>query len=404
MGNIGEDHDVVSLTLNDEVIIRSTQFSIARSITTQPNAFAMDIGTGEEAKALMKRFKPGTPFKVAIDDAVQFTGITDGYQTRQSGSATSFGLRGRDNMALLIGAKAREDKSFSDITYSELVEQVLKLAAPGRAWVLYNTNDANRKATTKSQIAVGETVTEANNIQIGELENGEPVFGQTTFTGPSQQSRKLRVKAGQEWYGWLKGELDRAGLMLWAEAEGNFVLAAPDTQQPPIARIYRKRGTPSSLVTVYDAAHRNEVTGRFSECIVHMRRGGGKEARAKGFASYVDQEIVDLKIDRPLVITDTKCKTLAQAEAMARRKIAESRRQGWSLNYEVAGFSQMGIEGRRVIWAPDTVVEVDDDELDLHGSFWVEAVNMGRNPNSSTKLNLMRLEDVIYGADPDGEE
>lgn len=403
MGALGQDHDVVTLTLNDEVVIRSLQFDVARSITTQPCAFGMDIGTGEKARDLMKRYPPGTPFKLAIDGAQQFTGVTDGYTTRQSGEATSFGLRGRDNMSMLIGARAREDKSFSDITYAELVEQVLKLAAPKASWVLYNTNDGNRRATTKSALPGGTPTSEVNDTVIGELENGEPVYGTTTVTGPSQQSRKLRVKAGQEWYGWLKGELDRAGLMLWAEAEGNFVLAAPDVKQPPMARILRKRGSLKNVVTVFDASHRNETTSRFSECIVHMRRGGGAEARAKGFAQYVDQEMIDLGFDRPLVITDTKCKTLAQAEAMARRKVAEARRSSWTLNYEVSGFTTMGIEGSRIVWAPDTVVEVDDDEFGLYGSFWVESVKMSRNPHSSTSLTLMRLEDVLYGSDPDGE-
>ncbi len=399
MGNIGEDHDVVSLVLNDEVIIRSTQFDVQQAVTTQPNAFAMDIGTGEEARRLIKRFPPGTPFSLAVDGARQFTGVTDGYTTQQSGSATSFGLRGRDSMAFLLGNRATEDRSFTDVTYAELTQQILTLALPaGRDFNLAFSNAANRAVVTKAPPAPTVQFDAVDEV-LGLLGLGPDEPSQS-----AQQSRKLRVKAGQDWYGWLKGELDRAGLMLWADAFGDFVLSAPDTQQPPMARIHRKRGTPSSLVDVLEASHRNEMTNRFSECVVHMRRGGGAEPRAKGFGSFVDEEMKRLGFDRRMVITDTKCKTLAQAEAMARRKVAESRRQGWSLQYSLAGFTTIGTAGTRVVWAPDTVVEVDDDELDLRGSFWVESVRRARSPQSRTDLTLMRLEDVVYGADPDGEE
>lgn len=404
MGNIGEQHDRVTLTLAGETVLLATTYEIVQSIIAQPSAFALRMGSDDEARRLKDKYPPGTPFALAIDGVTQFTGVTDGYVLSGATGGTQVNVRGRDTLAFLHGARARSDRSFSDITYSELVEQVLKIADPAKSWNLLYSNAANRKAVSKAPSTGEQQVTTAQDAAVGALPGEtitEELAQDATARAPSQQARTLRIKAGQPWYAWLKAELDRAGLMLWADANGNFVLSAPDTTQPASVRIYRKRGATRNLVTVVSATYRNETTERFSECIVHMRRGGGAEPRARGFGSYVDTEMGAWGFDRPLVVADAKCKTLAQADILARRKIAESRRQQRVLQYTVAGHTTEGLAGGRVIWTPDTVVEVDDDEFGLHSLFYVESVTKSRNPETRTELTLLHVEDVIYGEDPE---
>lgn len=419
MGDIGVDHDRVSLTLNGEVVLIAESYEIQQSILTQPCAFAMRLGYGDKIKDLINKYPAGTPFQLSIDGAVQFSGKTDGFSVEGSAGASEFTLRGRDSMAPLHDAMVRSEKSFSDITYSELVEQVFALAMPGQPFVLLYSNEKNRKAVARiggaksgggSVKASGSGETLAEKV-IGALvvgpgstfakslvANGQTTVEQLVTTGvlkdPSQQARTLQAKIGEGWFGFLKKELDRAGLLLWSTASGDFVLSTPDTTQPPSYRIFRKRGSTRNMVDVKTAAYSFDTTRRYSECIVHFRRGGGKEPRGRGFGVHQDAEMLALGFNKPLCVKDDRCKTLAQADQLARQKISEARRSAWQLQYTVAGHTTESLAGGRAIWTQDTTVEVDDDELGIKGVFYIESVGKTRRPETTSTLNLMRLEDA----------
>ena len=81
--------------------------------------------------------------------------------------------------------------------------------------------------------------------------------------------------------------------------------------------------------------------------------------------------------------------------------MAESRRAGFNLTYTVAGhtFPTLGT-GERGVWTPDTVVDVDDDEFGLYGSFYVEQVGFRRQPQTTTELTLLRPADLVFAEDP----
>jgi prophage tail gpP-like protein len=108
---------------------------------------------------------------------------------------------------------------------------------------------------------------------------------------------------------------------------------------------------------------------------------------------------------QPLHVHDTHAKTEQQAAAMARRKIAEANRNGWQLNYTLAGHTAPSLIGggdSRAVWTPDTMVEVDDDELGIRGLFYIESVTHTRGPHTESTVHLMRPEDLIF-ADPGSE-
>ncbi len=110
--------------------------------------------------------------------------------------------------------------------------------------------------------------------------------------------------------------------------------------------------------------------------------------------------MMGLGISRLLTHEDHKCKSIAQADFFARRLIAEARRHGWSLTYTVAGHTTIGTSGQRVVWSPNTTVQVDDDELDIHGVFYIEGVRFTRGPQTLTELHLMRPADMLFATDP----
>jgi hypothetical protein len=58
-----------------------------------------------------------------------------------------------------------------------------------------------------------------------------------------------------------------------------------------------------------------------------------------------------------------------------------------------------------VIWQPDTVVDVVDDELGVEGPMYVESVKFRRTPHTETELHLMRIEDLEFAEEaPDAKK
>lgn len=437
-GGIGISYDNVELKLGGDLVLVAESYEIQASVFQVPAAFALKLGHSDALKTLISKAPPNTPFELSVDGKTQFVGTTDGFSASGGSGGSSLTIRGRDRLAVLHDACIRSERSFSDITYADLVKAGLDDVLKGKDYVLSFSNDANRKAVTGApkQTAnhsaerlgttevffwglstdtaglvpetgrVGTTqtyvltsagsATGVNNGAAGidDSQKQEPVAAPN---GGGQKT--IQAKIEQRWYdGVIKPELDRAGLFLWCSADGSFVLSAPDVKQDPTYRIIRKRGllTRDVIITAYDLRH--ETTPRHSSFEVHMRRGGGgKDTRTKGFQVVVDGEMVALGYDRPLCFKDEKCKTIAQAEFLARRRMCETRRRGWSLVYTVSGHSTIGIDGTRVVWCQDTLVEVEDEELGIRGTFYVSDVELSANPHKQTKIHLMRPSDLVFG-------
>lgn len=353
-------------------------YEVTRSLLTQPTTFSARFGWGDVARDLLDVLPPRLPFQLVVNGAVQMTGTLDGYEASDGGGATEITIRGRDVMAPLHDAFIRAELSLQDITYAQLAEKALD--ATVGAHTLFYTNEDNRKLTTG----------------IGVRQTGAPQTDPTQSSkGPT--AKQLKAHIGDRWYEYLKRQLDRAGLFLWAGGLGEFILSEPNAAQAPAYQIVRRRGQERNAVNVIRASYRNDTVQRYSECIVHGRGGGRKFGRSKIAGSYTDQEMVAWGFDRPLVARDVQVTNEEQAAFYARRKLAEARRAGWSLTYLVAGHTVPSLlGGERAVWAPDTVVAVDDGEYGIQGNYYIERVVFRRGPETTTELTLQRPEDLVF--------
>lgn len=393
---IGKGSDEVRLELDGKTVLYAETYEVQLSVLTQPCAFGMRLSTGNKLTEIIQKSRAGTPFKLFIGNALQFSGRIDGFTAEVQGSGGSaVTVRGRDAMAPLHDAFVTSEQSFADITFRELTEAVLTKALGGLPFELATDAAAGRKVRTG---APKKTSSDADQAKIE-----EKVGGSEVFAGPKTQQQTLRTRLGQQWYsGFLKPELDRAGLFLWAGPEETFILATLKPQQEPLYRIVRRRGitvddSARGTTSVLRATWRNEATARYSRCDVHGRRGGGATARTNIVGTFADSEMEQWGIVRPMTVDDDRAKTIAQAEFLARRKIAEARRAGWSLTYTMSGHSVECLQGGRAVWSPETVVEVEDDEFGIYGPHYIESVRHARDPQSTSTLTLMRPDDVLFG-------
>jgi prophage tail gpP-like protein len=375
--------DRVVLTLAGEEALLTENYQVKSGIMTQPAAFSLRLGWGDGTRDLMKKYPPNTPFRLSINNTVVQTGFTDGYSA-PTGAPSFLSLEGRDRLAILHDAFAKQEVSFKEDAYGAIVRKVLDAAGLKESGLAFS-NEKNRLAITGGKGTQFKAARDVENEKIDTASGGAV-------------KKRVQSQLGERYYEFLKRHLDRAGLFLWTAGDGSFVLSEPNPNQNPMYLIYRSWSEPERS-NVIDSTYDNKTVGRFTECSVYTRGETKKRGRSKAIATIEDKEMKAWGFNRPMVIRDADCDTPKKAEFMARRKMAESRRAGWKLSYTVMGHTTIAIQGGTVTWAPDTVVEVQDQKLGLSGVYWVESVTFNGAPQATTTIELMRPDDLIYGSD-----
>lgn len=419
----GDVNDRVRLVLGDDELLITEGYDVRQGVLTQPSAFSLRLGHGGLARELFAKYPPRTKFQIYIAEALRFTGWTDGFRGAGTSGATEVTFNGRDVLATLHDAYIRADKTYKDRTYGDLVFSVIK-DATGEATVIATENTANRLtqaglnagggagasivkkrdpivAPTGNQEGLGLAITQIIADKAAAA-SADALQASAAANKAANAKSTMLAKAGDRYYdGFLKKELDRAGLCVWATADGEaYVLTVPDGNQAPIAALIRRRGTSGNIVNVLSATYTNDTSKRFSECVVLGRGGGKKSGRTTSSATYADAEMVALGFDRPKVIRDAKCSNAAQGEYLARRTIAEANRAGINYTCTVAGHTFPTLRtGERAVWTPDTVVYVQDDEFGIEGPWYVEQVGFRRQPQTTTELTLLRIQDLVFAED-----
>lgn len=421
----GDVNDRVRLVLGDEELLITESYDIRQGVLTQPSAFSLRLGHGGLVKKLREKYPPRTRFQVFVGEALRFTGWTDGFRLAGQNNASEATFNGRDILARLHDAYIRADKTYTNRTYGDLVFSVIK-DATGEATVIADENVDNRLTQaglnaaggagagsgvgkTRQPIVAGSNLDGLAKALTQIVEDAQAAANNDASTKEKLAKNKAKqaqgamlAKAGERYYDFLKKELDRAGLCLWATADGEgYVLAFPDGNQAPIAALVRRRGTSGNIVNVLSATYTNDTSKRYSEVIVLARGGGKKTGRTTSTGSYEDPEMKALGFDKPLVLRDAKCSNAKQAEFLARREIAKANRSGINYQCTVAGHTFPTLRtGERGVWTPDTVVYLQDDEFGVEGPWYVEQVAFHRNPATTTELTLLRIQDLVFADDP----
>lgn len=387
---ISEDvDDKVSLFINGKELAICESYEIKIAVMTQPAAFSLRLGHGGVANDLIKQCPKGSEFKLKINGVQIQSGIVDGLSIPSS-DATVIEISGRDYMRKIVNGHVEEDVSFNEKTYYQLTRKVLDIVGL-KDHKLVAGNGANRQAVTATKVPIVPTET-----QLAQLSE--------TGIAPSGSSKvvfqTLRAKVGQRWNDWLQERYRLAGLFLWCAGDGSFVLSTLDQKLTPAFLLSRQRGAKRNTVNIMTHSWRDDATGRHAKYIVYGRYGAGKGGRQKFKGEYVDQEMVKAGFTDVITYHEQGVSSAKDAEYLARRYAAEERRGGWELSYTVAGHSTPSlIDGNQAIWSPDNAVRVMDDELGITGNHYIESVTYSRKPQTTTKIDLIRPEDLVYMAE-----
>lgn len=377
--------DVVSLILNGETVIQAESYQVKAAVLTQPSAFSMRLGTGDSLAKLIAKFPPNTPFQLKINDNLYQTGHTDSGGSSSSGSSELV-VSGRDVLAKIHDPSIPEEFTLKQVTFKDLVRKALDENGLKDAAIV-GSNEANRAAMT----GIKRTL---------ELQGPRDALGEHVETDSGGLVKKeAEAHFGETWNEYLRRHLDHAGIFLWAASDGSFVVSEPNPNQVPLYQLLRKYKTTNGIVdasTIIGETFNNDTTGRCSKCNVYTRGPSRKKGRQNAVGSATDKEMVGYGFSRLKVIKDVNAQTPKRAEFWARKHIAETIRRGWRLSYKVFGHTTKSMIGEHAIWAPDTIVYVDDEKLGLRGNYYVEGVTFDSSPHTTTTLDLMRVDSLIF--------
>lgn len=380
----GTVDDRVRIVLNSQTVRIAESYQVKTAILQQPSAFSLQLGSGDTAATIIRKYPPRTPFQLRIGNLPQFSGETDGYEASDGAGATQVAIKGRDYLARLHDADVQAEQSFKDANYAQMVRAAMNATGLSDR-ILQVDNNANRKVRAGSGVYV-----------IAAPKTGTEVTEQASGKGVRHI---IEAHLGETWLSFCNRHLERAGLFLWCDFEGNIVVSRPNPKQRPVYKFTRRRGQKQNICNVEASKFLNDTTRRFSGVNVYSRTGGRKFHHTKLKGGFIDPEMVALGYERSRTFRDVAATTHEQAEFYARRKIAEANRAGWSLQYTLSGHvapSLMG-DGLAVI-TPDTVAHVQDDEYGIDEDLYIESVEY-RSPPTTTVVTMMRLKDLVFGAD-----
>jgi prophage tail gpP-like protein len=384
--------DRVRLGIGEDRARIFEEYSVQSSILQQPAAFSVRLSAGGGTAALLKRYPPRTPFTLDIGPCRQFTGELDGYTADGASGETSVTFHGRDLMARLFDSDIDAERSFENSSYVELMQSALnEVGLSGR---LVSTDNA---ANIRIRSGVGVTLFSK---PVDDALLKANLTGQA-FQTSTGQKLVIKAKLGESWFDFLQRHIQKFGLFMWADANGGFILSRPAKDQAPTYRIVRQRGLTRNAVNVKRAQLVNNTVRRMAEVVIHTRSLGKKFGRKSFAGGYDDEEMRGWGYTKRRVFRDVNVTNETEAEAYAARAIGEANRAGWRLTYTISGHTLLTMKGSRAVVVPDTVVRVDDDELNIHEPLYVESCDY-RSPPRETTITLMRPKDIVFGAFEEG--
>lgn len=399
------NEDRFRLLVDGQEVPIASSYDVNAGVFEVPSNFTMQVGHSGLLADLIHGYSEFTPFELLVNDVKVMVGEIDSHDAG-TGDATELKVSGRDRLARLYDTDVSRDWSFENATFTDLVEAALKEVGLGEVSVV-SDNLANRKAIT-GKYKVSELVDPSQ-------ESTDTELGETVKRRTKTVNRSLVMEAGNTWWGFLTPQFQRGGLFLWADVFGGFVLGQPNGKQAPSYRILRRsngRGEGGDVTILGRPEYRRSTKQRHSHYIVEGRKGTGADGRDFARATKVDEEMVALlnpneadranggKRQRPKFYRDDKVKTPEQASFLALRKMAQARREGFTLKYTVSGHSAAALAGGgRLVWTPDTTVHVVDEVLGIDEVMYIDDCAFSRavNTQSKTVVSVMRTDDLLFG-------
>jgi len=417
-------------------------YEFASDFLTPTDSFSFQLASTEAGLPdnLRAALKLGAQVGLHLESNILATGLIDAIEiSADRGSGIVYNIHGRDKLGQTLDAVA--DPTFQLKSGGTLAELLKRLFGPF-GWPNDDDfdidNDANRDARTgKRGFKTSETPSSGRRKRRHRRGSG----------GGGAQGRRLasyilhqtKPYHHESVFHFASRVAQRDGLWIWCSADGEtLIVGKPDYKQKPDFILHRGRdgrGNILSGTVSYNLTDQPTMIiadgfavgaagefgkGRIKAHIVNPILGLTEEAEntpevAALLAKHpgtVENTLPGASFAfraanvpfRPMYLHDAESKTQRQLNAFVKREMSLLYRKALTAHYVVEGHGQI-IDGDFVAWAPDTVVDVDDELGELRERMYVLGVafSKSRMGGTTTRLDLVRLHSLAFGLEGDDE-
>lgn len=333
--------DQVQLLIGGKMHADWESYEVESDLLTPADAWRVTIGP--EGGVLPVEVVAGAPAEVRIGGDRVMVGRIDDIDHSVSKQSHSYELTGRDGAAVLVDCSA----PIFVARLSDLGEIVAKIVRP--------------LGITTIRIDADSTLTR----------------------------EKINVEPGDSAWDVLAHCAEANGLWPWFAPDGTLVVGGPDYSTPPVATlIMRRNGQGNNVESLNE---KKTAHDRYSEMTVLGQTHGTDQEQGKNNLKATVRD-ADVSWYRPKVVVDHEADSTAVCRDRARKLLADSRLQGYTLTACVTGHRIVapGEPGDGQLWTPGQRVMVHSEPHGIEGVFLLmkRKFSGGRSGGATTELTL----------------
>lgn len=403
-----------------------SEFRFESDIFTPSDAFRISMGVGSSSALktqdtidFLRRFiYPGASVKLYVANgkthALQATGFVDATDIQNDAGGTKFSVEGRDAASLLIRDAAPIDQYSKDTTIQAFATRACEkhgITVQGSAALNRSraTGKVSKDTKRRLQDQARELGIPAANLSdkiAGAIAAGTITINDVAIASRSDSLDSLKLyqmtakeakpQAGETTWEFIERHVKRNGALMRMSVDGKLMLMGIDYDQLPTHDIIRKttsrrtkvsaKGAVSEWNNVISGGERIDTANVYGRVVVYGRAKGQDATRSafKGVAENMTGDAVGSNIT--LILHDSGIRSQAEANKRAEFELAKSRQGMRVLQYTLRGFGQGGI-----LYAPDTVVNVDDDVTGAKGAYYVTSrtFSLSAANGATTELRMV---------------
>lgn len=337
--------DKVTLLIGGKSHSNWQSYSIDSNLLTPADAWAVSMGI--KRQPVPDSIQPGAPVQVQLGGTTVLSGLIDDVELLVSRSEHTLNLSGRDYAAMLVDCSA---PIFVTRKVS-LPDVVAKLVKP-----------------------LGITKVRIDGEKTGIFE-------------------KVNVEPGETAWDVLQHAAEANGLFPWFDPDGTLVIGGAITTGPIVAELilnYAGKGN-----NVLSLSLSENIANRYSEITVLGQSHGTESVDGQSgiLGKATDSS---MSVYRPRIIIDSESDSQQVALQRARKLLADSRLQGFTLTAQVVGHR---VSNDGAVWTPGQRIKVTSEPHGIDGVFLLMGRTFRRDRANGTTTDLQLKEDGVWTLD-----
>jgi prophage tail gpP-like protein len=430
------DSQTVRITFPDVdnlLLERWTSYDFSSDFLTPADSFSFTLGLDEDglSEELKDALRFGARIRLDLDGSVLATGHIDVMEsTADRGNGLQITIHGRDRLGQTLDAVA--DPTYQLKEGGSLADLLKDLFAPF-GWSGEDQFQIDPTANRNAKTGLRGTPTTSSGGGGGSGKRRRHRNRKASGPKPLKSFVLHQTKPynHESVYHFASRVSQRHGLWIRCSADGEtLIVGKPDFEQEASYSLFRTRNGNSNVLS---GTVTLEMTNQPSILVADSFSGGGEYGKGRHRSYCVNpllgydedhnllpevQKIIDglkgateVKVPsstffyrarkgippRPMYLHDDESKTQEQLENFVKREMSLLVRQGVRAHYVVEGHGQETDDGF-LIWAPDTVVHVQDDAAGLDDDLYVLGCHYSksRHGGTTTRLDLVLKNSLAF--------